>query len=224
MTWTNLGYPSPRSEPVHYTPIRWPVSRVIALTQDEPSVSPSFFRVLATRRSERNLGNVSLDQLGVLLWQVARCQGVAASSLGFDLEQRPYPSAGAIHPIHLMFYLRDEAQWYRYNARLHQLEEIPDAKVALAPLITQCKEVVDVDSGIIVLFVAEPAMTQAKYHDHASLVWRDAGVVQNTLALGASALGMNACLLGITGDPWAGALSDQGELVGVGVALIGTST
>lgn len=223
MTWTNLGNPSPRSEPGHYVPIRWPVSSVIALTQDEPLASPSFFQVLATRRSERDFGKVSFDELGVLLWQIARCQGYAASTLGFDLEHRPYPSAGAIHPIHLVFQLRDEGQWYHYNARLHQLEEIPDANAVLAPLVKQCKEVVDVGNGTIVLFVAEPAMTQAKYHDHASLVWRDAGVVQNTLMLGASALGMNACLLGITGDPWAGALSDQGELVGVGVALIGTS-
>lgn len=71
------------------------------------------------------------------------------------------------------------------------------------------------------LLVAEPGKTQAKYFNHESLVWRDAGALLATMGFVAEALNLNYCPIGITGEPWASMLSSEGNLVGVGAALIG---
>lgn len=73
------------------------------------------------------------------------------------------------------------------------------------------------------LFAAEFGKTAAKYRYPESLVWRDAGVLQGALTLTATALGMSFCLLGITGNPWIGDLADQGQLMGVGAAIFGST-
>lgn len=113
------------------------------------------------------------------------------------------------------------AQWARYNPHTHALEVIGPSADILNALRAEADQVVDAQSGSLLLFVAEPAMTAAKYENADSLVWRDAGIMQGALAIVAQALALNYCLLGITGDPWVGRLSEQCQLVGVGIAALG---
>jgi hypothetical protein len=81
--------------------------------------------------------------------------------------------------------------------------------------------VLPLSSATLLLFAAEPGMTSAKYENAMSLVWRDAGVLQGHLAMAAEAIGLNFCLLGVIGEPWIGALTDEPGLVGVGAAYVG---
>nr|WP_323145430.1 hypothetical protein [Stenotrophomonas maltophilia] len=142
--------------------------------------------------------------------------------MGFSLQQRPVPSAGAIHPVHLLVQLPQEGgQWARYNSITHALDVLDHASAVLQGLCEEARQVVRTEPGSLLLFVAEPAMTAAKYENPCSLIWRDAGVMQGTLAIAAEALALNYCLLGITGDPWVGRLSEQCHLVGVGLAALG---
>jgi hypothetical protein len=71
------------------------------------------------------------------------------------------------------------------------------------------------------LFAAEPNLTFAKYNEACSLIWRDAGVLQGILSLAAEDLGLNFCLVGVTGEPWVSGLIEQNTLVGVGAAYVG---
>lgn len=143
--------------------------------------------------------------------------------MGFFLQKRPVPSAGAIHPIHLLVKKQgDDTPWARYNPLTHALDVIGPVADVLKDLCAEADQVVPAQSGTMLLFVAEPAMTAAKYESSDSLVWRDAGVIQGALAIVAESLALNYCLLGITGDPWVGRLSEQCQLVGVGLAAVGT--
>lgn len=220
--WMSLGNPAPRSTPTSYTPLLWPTAASIALPVPVEDALADLATTLQTRRTSRAFGPVPLAALGALLWHTARCQRTAASGLGFLLEQRPTPSAGAIHPIHLVLQLPGERAWCRYNARTHQLDVLPGASGVLSPLMVQCQDIVALGAGQLVLFVAEPGMTAAKYDYPESLVWRDAGVLQGVLSITAAALGLNLCLLGVTGDPWGAQLAQQGQLMGVGVAVLGS--
>lgn len=219
--WARLGNPAPRQEPGVYTPWQWPVLRSIALpaATEALHVLPDAF---LERRSRRAFAPIELDQLSTLLWHTLHCLRTGESPLGFALQQRPIPSAGAIHPVHMLLQVPGEdGVWARYNPLTHALDVIGPTADVLRGLCTEADQVVSAQSGSLLLFVAEPAMTAAKYENADSLVWRDAGVIQGALAIAAEALSLNYCLLGITGDPWVGRLSEQCQLVGVGLAALG---
>lgn len=219
--WATLGNPAPRQEPGVYTPWQWPVLRSIALpaAADALHTWPGAF---GERRSRRAFAAIELGQLSTLLWHTLHCQRTAESPMGFVLQQRPIPSAGAIHPVHVLIQVPDEDRaWARYNPLTHALDIIGPPADVLRDLCIEADQVVSARPGSLLLFVAEPAMTAAKYENADSLVWRDAGVMQGALAIAAEALALNYCLLGITGDPWVGRLSEQCQLVGVGLAALG---
>jgi len=79
-------------------------------------------------------------------------------------------------------------------------------------------------SATLLLFVAEPGMTIAKYSNASSLIWRDAGILQGYFAAAAESLDLNFCFLGVTGEPWASQLVDQPGLCGVGAAYVGAAS
>lgn len=219
--WTFLGNPAPRKQLREYTPWRWPVVRSITLPVVS-DISRTCASVLLERRSRRTFSALGLEELSPLLWHTLRCQRTADSPLGFALQQRPTPSAGAIHPVHLVMQVPGESrQWARYSPISHTLDVIGPSADILNVLRAEAGQVLDTQSGSLLLFVAEPAMTAAKYENADSLIWRDAGIMQAALAIVAQALALNYCLLGITGDPWVGRLSEQCQLVGVGIAVLG---
>lgn len=219
--WTWLGSPVPRQEPVAYTPWVWPVDRSIGLPMASVSAG-AWSEASSTRRSRRTFAPLELEQIGMLLWHTLYCQRTADSPLGFALQQRPIPSAGAIHPVHLVMQMSDDpSAWARYNPLTHALDVIGASAGVLDALRIEADRVVVAEPGSLLLFIAEPAMTAAKYENADSLVWRDAGVMQGAMAMKAEALGLNYCLLGITGDPWVQQLTEQCQLVGVGVAALG---
>lgn len=214
--------PIPRSVPNLYSPIDWEVKgrRLLAVSDGEALASMA--TTLDTRHSQRTFALVPETLLGALLWHTARTKESAPSPLGFQIEHRPTPSSGAIHPIHLVVQLADEHSWARYNPQEHSLDLLDKGASLLQPLVECSEQVVPRGGGHLILFVAEPGKTAAKYENPESLIWRDAGILQGSLALVAAALGLNYCLLGITGNPWVAQLSDQGKLQGVGVAILGT--
>lgn len=202
----------------------WPVESSLAL---EPGVSPwpvDLAAVLSTRRSRRTFDAVPLSTLGALLWQTSRTLAVAPSPYGFELQQRPTPSAGAIHPIHLVLQVPGTKAWARYNTRTHRLDLLGSAGQVLDGLLGHVAGLIDPGAGSIITFVAEPGLTATKYDHPAALFWRDAGVLQGTLAVVAEALSTSFCLLGATGNPWVGELADKGKLIGTGLAVLGASS
>jgi SagB-type dehydrogenase family enzyme len=187
-----------------------------------PTSAGAHSEASSTRRSRRTFAPLELEQIGMLLWHTLYCQRTADSPLGFALQQRPIPSAGAIHPVHLVVQMPDHpSAWARYNPLTHALDVIGASASVLDALRIEADRVVVTEPGSLLLFIAEPAMTAAKYRNADSLVWRDAGVMQGAMAMMAEVLGLNYCLLGITGDPWVQQLTEQCQLVGVGVAALG---
>ena len=220
--WTLEADPAPRSVPELYNPIEWEIRESRSLPVPDIEALAPMATTLEARRSERTFAPVSEALIGALLWHAARTKESASSPLGFQIEHRPTPSAGAIHPVHLVIQLTDEGSWARYNPQEHSLDLLAKGDSRLQPLVDYSEQMVPRGGGHLVLFVAEPGKTSAKYDNPESLIWRDAGILQGSLALVAAALGLNYCLLGIMGNPWAAQLSRQGKLQGVGVAILGT--
>jgi len=208
--------PYPRTSILAYTKFTWPVANCVELPV--PLTGESASLGFAGRRTQRTFGPVSVGQIGALLWHTVRCQDTAPSPFGFELQFRPVPSAGAIHPIHVL--LEHEGHWVLYQPLSHRLELLSATK-PLDDLRGAAKVVVDPQQGRLIVFVAEHGMTGAKYENPESLIWRDAGVVQGAMATVAAQLGLSMCLLGLTGHEAVSKLGNEGQLWGVGMAIVG---
>ncbi len=222
MTWINLGNPAPKSLSSHYQTFDWGAHACSnALPLPASPYLDSFYEILESRRSRREFSILTVTELSSFLWHTNRVQCIGKQMLGFPISQRPTPSAGAIHPNHLLLY-DSQCEWQRYDPWEHTLRPLGNLSDALSGIIPAAGEVLDLGKGVIILLVAEPGMTFAKYSDACSLIWRDAGVLIGQMSLVAESFKMNFCPLGITGEPWASKLDPEGKLVGVGMAILGS--
>lgn len=226
MTWVELGNPRPRSRALRYTPVQWPdgertaLSSLSALPSHDAVFARSVFDLSSQRRSARAFAPLARDRLGLLLELVNRQLASGSEYLGFPLTQRPAPSAGAIHPVHLIVQDPALAGWHRYDPAGHALVSVPCA-VDVAAVRRHMDQLVAAPTATLLLLAAEPGKTASKYVDSCSLVWRDAGVLLGYLSLAAEALNLAFLPLGVTADPWVRRLVDEPGLAGVGAALVG---
>ena len=224
MDWADLGNPSPLPEPKPYAPIPWFDAGSVRLppwNTDCLALEP-FGRLLEQRRTRRTFEAIDLAMLSTFLGVTCRVQLIGNRSLGFPLTLRPTPSAGAIHPIHLLIIGPNADSWLRYDPFEHTLRCVPSACDPRA-VHQAMQAVLPAPSATLLLLAAEPGMTASKYAQPSSLVWRDAGVLLGFLAMGAQALDLSFCPLGITGEPYVSRLLDQPGLTGVGGAFVGAA-
>ncbi|BCM91825.1 hypothetical protein IAD21_03702 [Abditibacteriota bacterium] len=221
MTWIPLGNPHPSKQPVIYKPIVWSIGKTIELPTPKNLPKQDLNEIISSRRTRRTFEPLSLQELSNMLWCSAKCQKEAESPFGFALEWRPVPSGGAIHPIHIAVLVPDESLIWLYNPRTHCLSEIQQSQEIVNGLRDHVATLLSPQMATVLLFVAEPGKTLAKYADGCSLIWRDAGVLLGHLSIVTEAMNLNYCPLGITGEPWGSQLDSNGQLVGVGVALVG---
>jgi SagB-type dehydrogenase family enzyme len=221
MTWIDLGNPFPLDRPVKYQPYMWTTQDFEYLTTPVDLELPGFEKIVAERRTRRTFEFLNRNQLAEFLWLSSRTLAKGGDSLGFPITQRPVPSPGAIHSIHLLLCNQSDS-WLRYDPDQHGLASLSEIDNPLAGLWDAISQVVNPQAGTALLFVAEPGKIYAKYQYGNSLIWRDAGVIIGHMALVAEALNLNFCPLGITGEPWVSNLTRRHQFVGVGVALLGS--
>lgn len=223
MTWIDLGNPLPHVEPVAYDPVKWRTSDILYLMPPSEGFSlPPIDAVIEARRTRRHFGPLTQYTLSHWLWLVGREMAVGHSSFGFPLTRRPTPSAGAIHPIHIVISLPDRDGWQLYLPERHALAQLKVPYEDRVSVREHLMPVIDIQKGIIIRLLAEYGKTAAKYEHSTSLVWRDSGVLIGQMALVAEALTCNFCPLGITGHEWISGLELQNRLAGVGLAILGS--
>ncbi|OEZ49280.1 hypothetical protein JAB1_24700 [Janthinobacterium sp. MP5059B] len=219
--WIGLGEPTPRDVARQYVPFQWPASGLMQLEDAGQQVTADAATILMRRRSHRRLSQASMKDLSALLSLSCRTLSWGSNSLGFYTTLRPAPSAGAIHPIHLLVSSPDDEHWLRYLPDHHSMQCLDRSILSPDEVRMQLRDVCEPSDATMLLFVGEPGKTAAKYANPCSLIWRDAGNLQGFIALAAEVLSLGYCQLGITGEQWARKLDEHGHLVGVGVGLLG---
>ncbi len=228
MSWIDLGNPRPRPEPQQYAPVQWSESGLLGFHElglpctslETSSHGASFAEVIFRRRTRYELGIPPSQAIEDLLRLTCQVQMQLDGPLGFRLSRRPVPSAGGIHPIHVVLHAPGSNHVHRYDPVQHGLRRV-ESPLDTQELRSAMSDVLPADQAVLLLLVAEPGMTAAKYADASSLVWRDAGVLLAGFIFVAEALGLNFVQLGVTGDPWAGQLVSRPGLYGVGAGFIG---
>jgi SagB-type dehydrogenase family enzyme len=185
--------------------------------------SNALAEVLRERRSTRTFGPLTVSALASVLMRAGRVAAWTEAEDGYQASHRPAPSAGARHPFDIHVVSGRGVQGLEPGAYLFE----PVAGALLA------QEVHGSRSGILLSRVAErlaspsapPAAlflvarlqrTLGRYPSGMSLIWRDAGVLLQTLHLCACDLGLNSCILGTCG--W---LESGPSLVDMGALAIG---
>ncbi|WP_374588713.1 nitroreductase family protein [Ideonella dechloratans] len=223
-TWVDLGNPRPRERVEAFEPVVWPLGQPAPLQSNDGNANGAaaltFREVALGRRSRRAFAGLTRKALSQFLELTCRTQRVRELAPGLKLSQRPAPSAGAIHPIHVLIVEPQAERVHRYDPLGHALAPV-ESPLNLRALRDAVGQVLAPQSGTIVLLAAEPSRTAAKYEESSSLVWRDAGALIGVMALAAESLGLAFCALGITGEPFVSQLLDQAALTGVGVVVLG---
>ena len=213
--------PRPRAVPDLELPrTEWPVTRALHCGRVVSPFGRSFTATLEARRSQRTMSRAALREIvNAIAFGVRPREEVEGDRFGRTL--RPSPSAGAIHPIDVLL-VHGPTRVFRYAPLTHQLQALHVlARERLEAFISDCREILPEASGTGIVLVGDINRVAALYERPESLLWRDAGVLLQTLALVATAYRLAFCPLGILGTPVVRALGLSERLLGVGVALIG---
>jgi hypothetical protein len=212
--------PRPKAHPDPYVPDDFPESLGDSLGSPVELSGIGFGEVVMSRRSGNSFASIDHSCLGSLLWYSARTMGVHSQDPNREL--RPVPSAGALHPLHLLL-SESSTTWLRYISRDHALRRLRVAQEASEGLWSDVREVFQVGGATVILLLADLRRVSAYYHNPESLVLREAGCLLCHLGLVAEALGLSYRILGITGEPWASELipGRVQSVAGVGVAIVG---
>lgn len=220
MNWIDLGNPVPKQVVDVCHVVKWPVGARTKFPAVDVEDTKTLNVVMGNRRTRYELQRAPLKDLGALLGLVSSVQRTGGEELGFPISYRPCPSAGAIHPIHIVVNRPDNG-WQYYDPLDHCLIDlatgvlVSDVRKSVSEVVAQSGD------ATLLLFAAEPDRTFAKYNNACSLVWRDAGVLLGYLSIAAESLGLNFVPLGISGEPFVSSLVDEAGLVGVGGAFVG---
>ena len=200
----------------------WPSGVRRRLSPFLGSLRTDLVELLEHRQTRRAFGTeASQEDLGSFLWLTCRNRSLRPSPYGSPHESRPHPSAGGMHPVHVLA-ARSGEPWFRYDPIEHSLVELPESLSAARRARLMANELTPLHAGVLLALVAEPGKTGAKYEHHESLVWRDAGVVLGYMSLVAEALQLSFCPLGLLGDINFGLTTAVPvQLIPAGLAVLG---
>ena len=216
-----MAEPRPHVEPRRYGPLAWPAGTRRQLVPFSGPLETDLVTLLEQRQTRRDfIKPLTDEELGSFLWLTCRSRSLREGPFGTPQESRPHPSAGGMHPIHVLTARRGEL-WFRYDPVSHALVELPGTAAGAAAARGTADELLPTHEGLLLSLLAEPGKTAAKYAEHASLVWRDAGVLLGYMSVVAEAMQLSFCPLGLLGDLELGGWAPPGALFGTGLALLG---
>lgn len=170
---------------------------------------PGFFAVLEARRSIRDVDErpLNLDQLGHLLWFVARVQEHRPANPDdareYEMTKRPVAGGGAMHELELYLTVTRcdglEAGLYRYDPLAHELEWIRAPNADTQGLIDDAMAAAALSHApdVLITLAARFARMSWKYQGMSyAATLKYVGVLYQQLYLVATALGLAPCALG----------------------------
>lgn len=193
--------PRPRAVPLPWSPFQPTALKTELLPIPAPVQSAPYLDVLKQRRS-RVGGPIFWDKVADILWHTVRCQEIGpVGRAGIPIEWRPVPSAGGLHPIHIVCIPEDARDGIRlYDPYEHAFIYLDvNAEKVVASQREALEQMVGKAVGCTLLLIADMEKVNAAYEHGETLVWRDAGCIIGSLCLTATALSSSACPLGFLG-------------------------
>lgn len=216
--------PRPREAASEYEPMSWPEGLRLALSPRSQPLQVDLTALLEQRQTRREfVRRLTQQEVGEFLWLACRSRSSRPGPYGVPQESRPHPSAGGMHPVHVLL-ARGTEDWMRYDPVDHALVSLPGTCVAAAIARQDSAALVPLHQGLLLALAVEPGRTEAKYLRGKSLVWRDAGVVLGYMSVVAEALGLSFCPLGVLGQAHVSAAAGgDARIEAAGLAILGAA-
>jgi len=140
-----------------------------------------------------------------------------------DRHLAPALSAGALHAVRpVVVTLAGPERVFAYDPVEHTVDQLtvrlPGEVLAFRTRVFEC---LPAAHGTALAFLGDNALASAAYDHPETLLWRDSGALQQTLAMIAHAEGHAFCALGLHGAEVARALNLADGFVALGAAIIG---
>lgn len=214
-------------------------TRLVELTKPDAAKleasDPTLLEAMERRRSGRPPYGRSpnLEEISALLWRTARVRApggdVGDATPPYEIRPRPHPSGGATYPLEWYVAHRSVdglgAGLHHYLPDRHALEEVPTGERAMDDLFDSYR-LRDVEGAppVLVVLTARFGRVHWKYRSVAyALILKEVGVVQQSVYLVATAMGLRACALGAGDDVLFGRIAglDPLEEAAVGEMMLG---
>lgn len=166
---------------------------------------PPFSQVLESRATQRTFATapITADELGELLYRVARVKQVTDAAHGDEISMRPYPSGGARHALELYPVINTcegiAPGLYHYCPAHHHLEHLADKTDQVTSLLSSAWHASGRKSmpHVLIIITARFQRVSWVYRSLAyTLLMKDTGCLYQTIYLVATAMGLAACALG----------------------------
>lgn len=213
-------YPKAATSRKHLPQYQWQIIEEIKLTGLSHHPNRSFLEVLDNRKTRREFRALTKGAIGELFYLANRTISRDKGTSGLVEEHRPVVSSGGLHCVECLVMFPDGKFWYRYDSLRNTLQSIKVPNTE--SLISECREFFPTASeAAIIWYLGDLQRLKGKYVNPESLMWRDVGAVIATHSLVCEYLNLAYCPIGITGRIDATKLSQNGELIGLGIALVG---
>lgn len=218
----NHTEPRPREWATLRTKSGWPAIAVDTTRFEPPQFHRPIAETIEARRTRRALDALSDAQTLGLIDRLCHAHLRSDGSEGVRMRKSAI-SAGALHPIDVIVIGDAERAPLLYNdsSRVFEILAVHN-KAALAEAVANLRAMAPDARGHLVVLAGHLARVASAYENPESLLWRDAGAVDQLLAMGAFAAGGAYLPLGAL--PQAIVRSIRGndeEVLGVGCGLIG---
>lgn len=204
------------------TSVKYDVISSLALPSSGKIYSNIFTEVIENRSSKRDFLAIELEDLGPFFYLSSRTKETTINDYGLVIEKRNTPSCGSMHTLDCIVSRFDSNNWYVYNSLNHTFDLL-DIDTSIINLFKmKCRDLIECsESGYLIWYVCDLERLNSKYENPESLALRESGVLSATQSLIAQSYGLNFCMLGLMGWKEATAFSNQRNLFGVGVAVVG---
>ena len=223
MSAIDLGIPRPRIMQGDFCQLDLKVVRREYLKKPKSIPKVDLFKTLQQRESRRSFGEVTKEQLSVLLWSCCHPTKRFKSKTGLYWEHRPVPSAGGKHPVEVIVINPTNSGWEPalYDPIAHCLCYFEYSDEVFQDLICDVDDTLAIQNGTVLCLAANFSKVRAAYHNPESLVWRDVGILIGYFTIVAEAIQLSCCPIGITGEPSLSLMLDSPSTIGVGGLIIG---
>lgn len=175
----------------------WPIVTAWARRIEAPD--RDFFQVLGRRRS-RTGGDLPEPKLAALLRHSTQLRERRGDGRFGVWESRTAPSAGGLHALRLLVLGVGSSVGGLYDGEAHALRSPANLSAALDLNRRSVRELAGAECGATIQLVGDGRIYADCYDAWETLLWRDAGAVATILSLVATALSIEAVILGRRGD------------------------
>ena len=209
-----------RGQPGSYQRVQLPICSSVALPTPS-SAECTFHAALDSRVSGERFGQPTNEELSNFLGNVCGIRYIDRDDR--NRQKRCVASIGALHPAHLLLYLRSMG-WCVYEPTGHSLGLLPVREESSKQLLQLVDEHVPAHEGVVICLLSDYDLANNYYENCMPLLFRDAGRLMGHAALVAPAYGLSFRILGRTGTATTESLvvGIRFTAIATGLALLGS--